>query len=109
MHKRVTFRGMEHSKVIEDHVYRYLAKIEHFLQNEPEPIYLEVTLDAQRTHHHHMAECILKTPHYDLFTKAEGHDMYVVISQVLDTMERDLAEKKRQLIDERKHGANTRE
>jgi len=102
MAKRITFRGMEHSPVIEEYCNGQLAKVEEFLTHEPEPIYLDLVLDAQRTHHHHHVELRIKTPHYDLISHYEGPEMYDVIDRVIDTMYRQLTEaKKKRVIDDR--------
>lgn len=102
MSKRIIFRGMEHSPVIEEYAHRQLAKVEEFIKHEREPIYLDLTLEAERTHHHHRVELRIKTPHYDLISHYEGPDMYGVIDRVVDTMYRELHEAKRKLKDKDK-------
>lgn len=102
MSKRIAFRGMEHSPVIEEYCNNQLAKVEEFLTHEREPIYLDLTLEAGRTHAHHRVELLIKTPNYDLISHYEGPDIYDVIDRVIDTMYHELHEAKRKLIDERK-------
>jgi ribosomal subunit interface protein len=102
MPKRITFRGMEHSPVIEEYCNGQLAKVEEFLTHEREPIYINLVLDAQRTHAHHHVELCIKTPNYDLVSHYEGPEMYDVIDRVIDTMYRQLTEaKKKNMIDGR--------
>ena len=102
MHKRITFRGMDHSPVIEEYCNGQLKKVEEFIKNERDPIYLDLVLEAERTHHHHRVELRIKTPHYDLISNYEGPDMYDVIDRVIDTMYNELHEKKRELQDKNK-------
>jgi len=97
MHRRITFRGMDHSPVIEEYCNGQLSKVEEFIKNERDPIYLDLILEAERTHHHHRVELRIKTPHYDLVYNYEGPDMYDVIDRVIDTMYHELHEKKREL------------
>jgi ribosomal subunit interface protein len=99
MNKQITFRGMDHSPVMEQHIDQQLAKIERFLENETEPIYLHVVLDAERTHHHHNIELGLKTPHYDLHIRKRGPEFYKVLDEAIDALYLALQEKKRELID----------
>lgn len=107
MHKRITFRGMDHSNILEDYVNQQLAKVEHFLENEREPIYLDIVLTAGKTRAHHAVEYRLKTPHYELVsTFYEGPKMYDVIDRVIDTLYRKLHEAKEKYIeDQRKKDA----
>lgn len=102
MHKRITFRGMDHSPVIEEYCNGQLVKVEEFIKNEREPMYIDLVLEAERTHHHHRVELRIKTPNYDVITHYEGPDMYDVIDRVIDTMYHELREAKRKLNDEEK-------
>ena len=102
MHKRITFRGMDHSPVIEEHCNGQLVKLEKFIKNERDPIYLDLILEAERTHHHHRVELRIKTPRYDLISNYEGPDMYDVIDRVIDVMYHKIHEKKRELQDKDK-------
>jgi len=104
MHKRITFRNMEHSNPLEEHVHKHFSKIEKFLHNEPTPIYIDMVLESSKTHAHPRAELRIKTPHYDLVThyEHEGVDMYDAIDRVIDVMYRQLHEQKEKENDQRK-------
>ena len=106
MKKSITFRGMEHSSVIENYANEQLDKIEKFLTNEREPIFLDVVLEAHRTHSYHQAEIRVKTPDYYLISNYEGPKMYDVLDRVIDVMYNQLKQKKRELIDQRKKADN---
>lgn len=102
MHKRITFRGMDHSDLIEEFSVAQLEKVMHFLENEPSPVYVDLVLESGRPHAHYKVELRVKTPHYDLISNYEAQDMYEVIERVVDTMYRRLHEKKREHVDKLK-------
>lgn len=104
MHKRITFRGMDHSPVIEEHANKQLAKIEHFLENEPTPVYIDLVLEPSKTREHHFIELRVKSPHYDEISNYEhtGTDFYDVLDRVIDVMYRKLLTAKKKLVDKRK-------
>lgn len=104
MHKRITFKGMDHSAAMEEYVNKQLSKIEHFLENEPTPIYIDLVLEPSKTREHHYIELRIKTPHYDLVSDYEhnGVDFYDVLDRVIDVMYRRLHEEKKKRVDKRK-------
>ena len=101
MHKRITFRHMQHSDLIQDHANQKLAKIEEFLQNEPTPIYIDLVMEPSKTREHSRIELHIKTPHYDKVTHREfqGDKFYDVLDYVIDTMYKELHEEKRKRKD----------
>lgn len=104
MIKRITFRHMDHSDAMEQHANEQLAKVEHFLANEPTPINIDLIFEPSKIRQHHRVELIIKTPHYDIFVhhEKEGDDFYQAIDTVIDTMYRKLHEEKSKRIDDRK-------
>ncbi|MGE0010511.1 MAG: HPF/RaiA family ribosome-associated protein [Candidatus Babeliales bacterium] len=102
MHKRITFRGMEHSAPMEDYVNQQLAKVEEFLSHERDPRFLDVVLDGTRIHNDNSVEVRVKTPNYDLVSNYKGPKIYDVIDRVIDVMYNELCEAKRKRIDEEK-------
>jgi ribosomal subunit interface protein len=102
MHKRITFRNMDHSEVLEAYADKQLERIIDFVGNEPTPIYLDLILEPSKVHSHHRIECRLKTPNYDLVSNYEGADFYDVLDRVIDIMYRQLLNEKQKQIDERK-------
>jgi ribosomal subunit interface protein len=108
MNKKITFHNMPHSPTLEEFSNKHMEKVERFLQHEQEPIHIELILDAERTHHHHRVEILVKSPHYDLVAHAEGPEMYDLITQVTHTMHQELLKKKERLVDEKKHGLTDR-
>jgi ribosome-associated translation inhibitor RaiA len=104
MHKRIVFRHMDHSPVIEDFANQQLAKIEKFLESEPTPVYIDLVMMPSKTHEHSRIELLVKTPHYEKITEHEfqGDKFYDVLTDVIDTMYKELLEAKRRLKDDRK-------
>ncbi len=104
MHKRITFRGMDHSAVVEEYANQQLAKIEEFLLNEPTPVYIDLVLEPSKVHEHSRVELRVKTPHYDLVSHYEfsGQGFYDVLDRVIDVMYQELHEAKQKLVDQRK-------
>ena len=104
MHKRITFRNMDHSDVMEQYINQQLEKIEKFLKNEPTPIYIDMVLEPTKNHAHPRAELRVKTPHFDLISnyEYEGTEMYDVIDRVIDIMYRQLLEHKKKENDQKK-------
>lgn len=105
MKKQITFRGMDHSNAMEGYINEQLAKVESFLEHEKEPVWIHLTLDAERTHHHHKVELQVKSPNFDLFCEYEDADMYDAIDRVIDTMYKLLREKNKELNEKRHTGA----
>ncbi len=104
MHKRITFRHMEKSDIMEAYANEQLAKIEHFLAEEPSPRYIDLTFEPSKVREHHRIELRVKTPHYDLVSDYEhqGDNFYDVLDRVIDVMYRELHEHKRRLDDDKK-------
>jgi len=105
MNKRITFRGMDHSPVIEEFSQRHLERIVHLLTSERTPQHLELTLTAHPVHAHHEIEILVKTPHYDLVARREGVDMYQEIEKTVDVMIKEIKKAKEKYLDIRKNGA----
>lgn len=102
MKKRILYKNMESTPVLEEFANKHLEKVEKILENEPTPIYLDLTLESMPTHAHHRVEMIVKSPHYDLVAHHEGPEMYQEIDHVVDTMIRELRKAKARLVDEAK-------
>lgn len=104
MHKRITFKKMEHSAPMEDYVNKQLEKIETFLESEPTPIYIDMILEASKVREHPFVELRVKSPNFDCISNYEktGVDMYDCIDRVIDTMYKQLREQKKKMNDDRK-------
>ena len=104
MIKRIVFRNMDKSDVMESYANGQLAKIEEFLSHEKTPIYLDLIFEPSKTHEHHKVELLVKSPNYHKVISYEhqGTPFYDVIDRVIDTMYFELHEAKKRLVEERK-------
>lgn len=102
MPKKITFRGMKHSSVLEDYANQQLSKIEEFLDNERTPVYIDLILEPSHVHAHHKIELRVKTPNYDRISNYEGSDFYITLDRVIDVMYKELHEDKKKHDDEKK-------
>lgn len=98
MHKRITFRNMERSTVMEDYANQQLEKVIEFLKSEQPPIYIDLVFEPSKTKEHHRVELRVKSPRYDLISNYEyqGTGFYDVLDRVIDTMYLQLREKNKQ-------------
>lgn len=99
MHKRIAFRSMDHSDVMEQYVNEQLAKIETFLENERSPVYIDVIFEPSKVREHHRVEVRVKSPNYNLVSSYEhqGDKFYDTIDRVIDVMYRNLHEEKERI------------
>ena len=104
MHKRITFRNMEHSDVMKRYANGQLEKVEKFLENEATPVYIDLIFEPSKIHQHHRVELRIKTPLYDLVSNYEykGEAFYDTLDRVIDVMYRCLHEAKRKEKKDRK-------
>jgi ribosomal subunit interface protein len=102
MNKRITFRHMEPTPVIEEFAQKHLERLDKLLENERTPIYIDLVLEAFPNHAHQRVELLVKTPHYDLVAHHEGPEMYQEIDRVVDIMMRELRKAKERFNDEQK-------
>jgi ribosomal subunit interface protein len=88
MIKRIVFRGVDHSDLIEEYANKQLKKIEQFLENERTPIYIDLILEPSKLHQHSRVELRVKSPSYDLIStyEHEGVEFYEALDRVIDTM-----------------------
>ena len=104
MHIRLVFRGMDHSKAIEDYVNQEIEhKVLKFLKKEGDLLNIDAVLDAGRIHAHHHVEIRLKSTHYHFIASYEGADLYTVIDHVIKIIVEDIKKHKDRSIYERNH------
>jgi ribosome-associated translation inhibitor RaiA len=104
MNKRIVFRGMDHSDVMERHADDQLQKIITFLEHDRGPVYIDLYLEPSKVHEHHRVELHVKSAEYNLNVsyEREGMGFYEVLDHVIDVMYRQLHEAKRKHHDEEK-------
>ena len=104
MNRRIVFRNMEHSDVMEAYAKDQLEKIVDFLENDRGPVFIDLYLEPSKVHEHHRVELRVKSADYDLNSsyEHEGSGFYDTLDRVIDTMYRQLLEQKRRHHDEEK-------
>jgi ribosomal subunit interface protein len=103
MQKRIAFRGMESSPVLEEFANKHLEKVEKLLEHERTPIFIDLVLEASHVHAHHKVELRVKTPNYELVAHHEGPEMYQEIDRVTDKMIQEIRRAKERRVDEEKN------
>lgn len=102
MQKRIAFRGMESTPVLEEFANKHLEKVEKLLENERTPIWIDLVLEASTVHAHNKVELRVKTPNYELTAHHEGPEMYQEIDRVIDKMVQEIRRAKERHVDEAK-------
>lgn len=102
MHKRITFKGMDHSEAIENYASEQLDRVVEFLSNERSPVYIDLMFKPSKIHAHHLVELRIKSPNYSIVSNYEGKDFYGTVDRVIDVMYCELHEHKRKLLDKKK-------
>lgn len=102
MNIQITFQNCDSSVVMEKHIREQIAKILHFLEKEPTPVWIDIIVKPGNTHAHHQVEFLLKTPNYDLTTHDEGPKIYQVLDNVIDSMYAQLRRMKDKHVEDRK-------
>ena len=97
MNKRIVFRNMEHSDVMEKYANEQLEKIIEFLENDRGPVHIDLYLEPSKVHEHHRIELHVKSAEYNLNSsyEHEGMGFYDTLDRVIDVMYRELHEAKR--------------
>ena len=85
MNKRITFRDMPHSEVMEQMRMSSLKRLSNFLDSERSPIYIDLVLAPSKVREHHLIELRVKSPNYELYSTYEGAHFYDVLDRVIDT------------------------
>jgi ribosome-associated translation inhibitor RaiA len=104
MNKRIVFRNMEHSDVMEAYANDQLEKIVTFLENDRGPVRIDLYLEPSRVHEHHRVELHVKSAEYNRNSsyEKEGMSFYDTLDHVIDVMYRELHEEKRKNHDKEK-------
>ncbi len=102
MEKRIAFRNMESTPVLEEFANKHLEKIEKLLETERTPIFIDLVLEASTVHAHNKVELRIKTPNYELVAHHEGPEMYQEIDRVTDKMIIEIRRAKERRVDEEK-------
>lgn len=102
MIKRIVYRQMESTPVLEEFIGSHLEKIEKLLVHEPSPVMVDLILEPSAVHAHHKVELRVQSPHYDLIAHHEGPEMYQEIDRVVDKMLGEIKRAKEKRVDDQK-------
>jgi len=104
MDKRIVFRNMGHSDVMQDYANQQLQKIEEFIEHFNTPHIIDLYLEPSHVREHHRVELHVRFgPHHlESSYEQEGVSFYDALDRVIDTMYKRLHEEKRRLNDEKK-------
>ena len=103
MNIKINFRNMEHSDALTTYVNEALEKIFKFIEREPEPIQIDVILEAHKQHAHHKVEIRMRSKHYHSLLSNEGPDIYREIDYVVKVLIEDIKKTKGKNLDKRQH------
>ncbi len=101
MNIRISFRNMEHSDALTQYTNEALEKVYKFIEREPEPIQIDVILEAHRQHAHHKVEIRMNSKHYHFLLAHEGPDIYLLIDHVIKILIEDIKKTKGKNLDKR--------
>lgn len=97
----MVFRGTEPSAAVEKYVIKYVEKFKKYMHNEdPESDFVHVVLEGHHNHHMMSVEVRIKSQHFDIVMKKEGHDMYPLIDLTMKAVENELQKKKQRIVDD---------
>ena len=103
MHRKITFRSMEHSNLIEQDINKKLDKLDKFFKHEEGPVNIETTVETHPVKHYCVVEIKIQSRQYNLVARAEGAVMRDVIDEVGHKIEKDIAREKERLVDNERH------
>lgn len=98
MQVSITFRHMEASDAVRNHID---SKLEHIAKYLIKPIEVHVTLSVEKFRH--TAEIVLLEQHFQAKAKETTDDMYLSIDKVLDKVEKQVKKRKEKVQEHHKH------
>lgn len=104
MQVAITFRHMEASNGIRDHID---AKLEHIQKYLLKPLDIHATLSVEKFRH--TAEFILMEQHFQAKAKETTDDMYTSIDAALSKIETQVRKHKEKIQEHQKHHISTQE
>lgn len=103
MNVRIAFRGMDHSDSVENYANQEIEKLTKYLHKEPEPLYFDLVLEADKNKTHHKVELRVNGKNLHLMASREGADLYQEIDHVIKIMGKELQKHKEKALDKRNH------
>ena len=103
MNIRIAFRGMDHSDSVENYANKEMGKLTKYLHQEPDPIYFDLVLQADKNKTHHQVELRVNGKDLHFMASREGADLYQEIDHVIKIMGKELQKHKEKALDKRNH------
>ena len=104
MNIKISFRNMEHSDALTNYTNEALEKVFKFIEREPEPIHIDVILEAHKIHAHHKVEIRMSSKHYHFLREQESPDIYQAIDYLIKVLIEDIKKTKGKNLDKREKG-----
>lgn len=101
MNIRIAFRHMEPTQALEAHAHKELAKLEKLINTDRTPIFIDFILEEHKLRGDNRVELRVNLPDGHLMAHAEGNDMYLIMSQVVDKMVAELRKEKERALSKR--------
>jgi ribosomal subunit interface protein len=104
MNKRIVFRNMDHSDVMESYAHQQLKKIEEFIEHFNTPHVIDLYLEPSHVHEHHRVALHVRFGSHNLESsyEHEGQSFYDTLDRVIDVVYKRLHEEKRKIDDDKK-------
>jgi ribosomal subunit interface protein len=108
MNKTITIRGIDDREADKsDSLRNYIddvitGRMDKFLNNLQEPVFLDITVDIVRPHPFHVCSLRIHGPHFEVIVKKEGPEIYKVIDTVFDETVQQLIKHKEKQLELRK-------
>lgn len=111
MNKRIVFRNMDHSDVMQEYADKQLKKIEDFIVHFNTPHTIDVYLEPSHVHMHHRVSLHVRcgSHTFESSCEHEGMSFYDALDKAIDVMYKKLHDAKDKQEDQKKRAVKTEE
>jgi|GEM_PF-1041884 len=108
MNKKIVFRGMDHDVVLEGYINDQLAKLERFLEKQPDPKSIEIVVEKHPSHAHNKVTVNLMVHLHEaaqshrINSHKEGIDLNTIADEAINCAYHELLNYKQKLVDDRR-------
>lgn len=102
MEIKITYRGLDQSKELDNHIHEQLKKIEISLEHVRSPIILEVVIERYDVHKRFQITLRLRAPMLNFLASHEGPDLYAEINHACDVLHHRIREAQQKLVDDKR-------
>lgn len=109
MNINITIKGIheheaEKDQALRNYINDNLKHLDMLLKYVQEPIYIDITLDVLKTHHHHVCDVRIHGPRFEIIVKKEDPEMYKAIDKCLDVVNEEIVRHKQKQVSLNKTG-----